>query len=248
MALAISQGSASLDGLDRAYYRAGIGQEESKALMDLLLDQGRVVALNDRVALSRQALDKLGQKTSLLLERFHKTRPLEGGMRREELRTRLLPRAPLLLSDLVIDRLEAGGILDSKEGLVSLRGYEIALSAAQEAALAELEALFLEAAFTPPGPEEIPIKDNKEVKSDQLLSLLINRGTLVRLTPQILMHRDKVEEAWLMVQKAIQDEGSITLALFRDQLEASRKFAIALLEYFDRQKRTRLTGDVRVFY
>ncbi len=248
LALAISQGSASLDGLDRAYYRAGIGQEESKALMDLLLDQGRVVTLNERVALSRQALDKLGQKASLLLERFHKTRPLEGGMRREELRTRLMPRAPLLLSDLVIDRLEAGKILDSKEGLVSLRGYEIALSPAQEAAVAELEALFLEAAFTPPGPEELPLKDRKEVKNDQLLSLLITRGTLVRLTPQILMHRDKGEEAWHMVQESIRDEGSITLALFRDRLEASRKFAIALLEYFDRQKLTRLTGDVRVFY
>lgn len=248
LALAIAHGSPSLDPLDRAYYRAGIGEEAAKTLLDPLLAEGRVVALNDRVALSRDSLEALGHKASTLLERFHKTRPLEGGMRREELRTRLMPRAPLQLSDLVIDRLEAAGVLDVKEGLISRQGYEIVLSASQEAALAQLEALFLEAAYTPPGPEAIALQEGKEINRDQLLSLLINRGVLVRLTPQILMHRDKVEEAWLMVRQTIQADGSISLAAFRDKLEATRKFAIALLEYFDRQKRTRLTGDVRVFY
>lgn len=248
LALAIALGSSSLDPLDKACYRAGVADRDSRALLDQLLKDGRVVALNDRTALSRASLDSLGVKASALLAAFHKRWPLERGMKREELRTRLMPRAPIQLSDLVIDRLLAGGILDSHEGLVSSRGYEISLSPAQAAALEELEKIYLTSAYTPPGPEDLELKGGKEIKTDQLLSLLINRGILVRLTPQILMHRDKVDEAWQMVQKKIEGEGSISLADFRDQLEATRKFAIALLEYFDRQKLTRLTGDVRVFY
>lgn len=62
------------------------------------------------------------------------------------------------------------------------------------------------------------------------------------------MHRDKVDQAWAVARDTIEREGGITLADFRDRLETSRKFAIALLEYFDKMKRTRLTGETRVFF
>ena len=78
--------------------------------------------------------------------------------------------------------------------------------------------------------------------------MLIAKGTLVRLTPQILMHKDRVEEAWEIVSQTIEKENGITLADFRDHLGATRKFAIALLEYFDKLKRTRLVDESRVFF
>jgi len=111
-----------------------------------------------------------------------------------------------------------------------------------------MEEAFLRAGYSPPDPGQLPLKAGKRVDRAQILSLLIDRGSLVRLTPQILMHREKVDQAWEIVRAAIEKEGQITLAEFRDELESSRKFAMALLEYFDKQKRTRLTGEVRVFF
>ena len=246
--LAVSHISQALEPLETAYYRAGLEGRQGRELLDRLIEEGRVVPLNERTAISADSLQALGRKADALLGRFHKAQPLEEGMRREELRTRLLPRAAIQLSDLVIDRLRDRKILDVKEGLVSLHGREIALTAEESKALLELEALFSQAGYNPPAPEEIQLSAGRAVKKDQLLSLLINRGTLIRLTPQILMHKDRVDQAWTLVRQTIEEEGSITLAAFRDRLESTRKFAIALLEYFDKQKRTRLTGEVRVFH
>ena len=234
--------------MDVAFYRAGIKGEQSKALMADLVLRGLVVTLNERVAIGQQELKALGQRALLILDSFHSKEPLEQGMRREELRTRLLPRANLQLSDLVIDRLREGQWIDVRDGLVARHGFQVVLSDEQLDAVRELEKLYLTAGYTPPSPDEIKLHTGVNVKVEQLLSLLINQGTLIRLTPSILMHRDHVEEAWRIVRESIKGQGHITLAEFRDKLDASRKFAIALLEYFDKLKRTRLTDDLRVFH
>ena len=246
--LAVAQGSDKLAPLETALYRAGISALEGKELLDGLVANQSIVLLNERVAVSESVLESLGRKASALLSNFHGKRPLEQGMRREELRTRLMPRAGIQLSDLVIDRLRDREILDTCDGMVSLHGYRVSLSPQEEMAVHEMETVFLDAGYAPPLPEEIPLQPGKRVDRAQILSLLIDREILIRLTPQILMHRDKVDQAWVIAREAIEQEGGITLAEFRDRLETSRKFAIALLEYFDRQKRTRLTGEIRVFF
>ena len=248
LALAIEHGSERLDPLTVAYYRAGIQREQSKALLDELVSRGLVIVLNERVAIGTKELASLSAKAVAVLERFHEAEPLEQGMRREELRTRLLPRANLQLSDLVIDRLKERQVIDVHEGLVARHGFSATLTAEQEDTLKALEQAFIKAGYLPPTPEEIRLETGGKINSDQYLSLLINRGVLIRLTPQILMHRDHVDEAWRIVREAIDTNGSITLAEFRDHLDASRKFAIAILEYFDKLKRTRLVDDARQFY
>jgi len=248
LALAIEHGSERLDPLTVAYYRAGIQREQSKALLDELVSRGLVIVLNERVAIGTKELASLSAKAVAVLERFHEAEPLEQGMRREELRTRLMPRANLQLSDLVIDRLKERQVIDVLEGLVARHGFSVTLTAEQEDTLKALEQAFIKAGYLPPTPEEIRLETAGKINSDQYLSLLINRGVLIRLTPQILMHRDHVDEAWRIVREAIDINGSITLAEFRDHLDASRKFAIAILEYFDKLKRTRLIDDARQFY
>lgn len=248
LALAIEHGSERLDPLTVAYYRAGIQREQSKALLDELVSRGLVIVLNERVAIGTKELASLSAKAVAVLERFHEAEPLEQGMRREELRTRLLPRANLQLSDLVIDRLKERQVIDVHEGLVARHDFSVTLTDEQEDTLKALEQAFIKAGYLPPTPEEIRLETGGKINSDQYLSLLINRGVLIRLTPQILMHRDHVDEAWRIVREAIDTNGSITLAEFRDHLDASRKFAIAILEYFDKLKRTRLVDDARQFY
>ncbi len=248
LALAIEHGSERLDPLTVAYYRAGIQREQSKALLDELVSRGLVIVLHARVAIGTKELASLSEKAVAILERFHEEEPLEQGMRREELRTRLMPRANLQLSDLVIDRLKERQVIDVHEGLVARHGFSVTLTAEQEDTLKALEQAFIKAGYLPPTPEEIRLETAGKINSDQYLSLLINRGVLIRLTPQILMHRDHVDEAWRIVREAIDTNGSITLAEFRDHLDASRKFAIAILEYFDKLKRTRLIDDARQFY
>lgn len=247
LALAILQGGHQLAPLAIACYRAGVTSDEREALIRRLIAEGAIVMLNDRVAIHTKTLRSLGEDATHLLARFHVERPLEGGMRREELRTRLLPRADIQLSDLVIDQLELAGYLAVASGLVSQKGFKVTLTDTEKEVIAEIEALFTVAGFTPPATDELIDKFGKRTNAEQILTLLLNRGTLIRLTPQILMPTELVDEAWDVVRTTIESEGQITLGDFRDKIKATRKFAIALLEYFDKQKKTKLVGDARVF-
>lgn len=247
LALAILQGEHQLAPLTIACYRAGITAEDREALIRQLIADETIVMLNDRVAIHRKTLKRLGEDAMGILERFHRERSLESGMRREELRTRLLPRADIQLSDLVIDQLERAGYLTVTSGLVAKEGFKVTLSEVEKEIIEEIEALFAVAGFTPPSTDELFEKFNKRANTEQIVTLLLNKGTLVRLTPQILMPKNLVDEAWDVVRTTIEAEGQITLGDFRDKIKATRKFAIALLEFFDRQKKTKLVGDARVF-
>ena len=247
LALAILQGEHQLAPLTIACYRAGIKAEDREALIRQLIADETIVMLNDRVAIHRKTLKRLGEDATDILERFHRERSLESGMRREELRTRLLPRADIQLSDLVIDQLERAGYLTVTSGLVAKEGFKVTLSEVEKEIIEEIEALFAVAGFTPPSTDELFEKFNKRANTEQIVTLLLNKGTLVRLTPQILMPKNLVDEAWDVVRTTIEAEGQITLGDLRDKIKATRKFAIALLEFFDRQKKTKLVGDARVF-
>ena len=247
LALAILQGEHQLAPITMACYRAGITAEDRNALIRQLISDETIVMLNDRVAIHRKTLERLGEDATDILERFHRERSLESGMRREELRTRLLPRADIQLSDLVIDQLERAGYLNIAAGLVAKAGFKVTLSDAEKEVIEEIEALFAVACFTPPGTAALFEKFNKRANAEQIITLLLNKGTLVRLTPQILMPKQLVDEAWNVVRTTIESEGQITLGDFRDKIKATRKFAIALLEFFGRQKKTKLVGDARVF-
>ena len=95
-------------------------------------------------------------------------------------------------------------------------------------------------------PDEIDKKlgPNPELKG--MLNLLVEEGTLVRTTGNVIFHRKALEEAMDFVKHFIQEKGSITVAQFRDRFKTSRKYSLAILEYFDRIRLTRRVEDERV--
>ena len=78
---------------------------------------------------------------------------------------------------------------------------------------------------------------------DGLVSHLLKWGVLVRLSPDVVVHREAVAEA---AAKLASVKGkTLTVGDFRDLLGLTRKTLIPLLEHFDRLKLTRRLGDVR---
>ena len=80
----------------------------------------------------------------------------------------------------------------------------------------------------------------------QVLESLINNGRLVRVEDKIVLHVDYYQKALEMAKEHIAKNGQITLAEMRDLMGASRKFAVAVLEYWDRRNITKKVGDARV--
>ena len=65
------------------------------------------------------------------------------------------------------------------------------------------------------------------------------------LTPQICVHREVYAQVSRRLAEHFAQREELTLAEFRDQLGTSRKYALALLEYWDKTKALKKEGDLR---
>ncbi|NLC39581.1 MAG: selenocysteine-specific translation elongation factor [Clostridiaceae bacterium] len=244
--LALKNSGLRFKTLNEIYFRAGIDTAAGREYLQELIGRGRALQLNDQTALHISAMEALAAKCSEILGKFHQDLPLEQGMKRESLRTRLLARAPIQLSDRIIDELVNLGYIEDRSGDIALKNHSADLSPREQQLIDELSARFEAEAFSPSATDELIAEYSKKDKLDQILSRMVNDGILIRLTDQILMHHTIVEKACAQVKKDIGERGSVTLADFRDEIGTTRKFAIAILEYFDRMKLTKLSGDARI--
>jgi selenocysteine-specific elongation factor len=80
----------------------------------------------------------------------------------------------------------------------------------------------------------------------ELLAALVARGEVVKVADSIALTGAAMIEIQRRVVEKIHEAGSINVAELRDLLDTSRKYALALLEYFDQQRVTRRVGDTRV--
>jgi selenocysteine-specific elongation factor len=75
--------------------------------------------------------------------------------------------------------------------------------------------------------------------------VLEQEGRVVRIAADLFYARRLADEALARLAAHCQAHGDITAAAFRDTIGASRKFAIAFLDWTDRTGVTLRIGDLR---
>ncbi|HBY93774.1 MAG TPA: hypothetical protein DEP84_07350, partial [Chloroflexi bacterium] len=213
--------------------------ESAEAALAQLLEEGRARRLADGSLLSATGWTRLTTEMATALADYHREFPLRLGMPREELASRLnlkpKPFAALLAAA------EAEGLVVESGGVVRLPEYEVHLSRDQEDQVRALLAQFEAAPYTPPNAG-----DAARTVGDELLSLLIARGDLIRVSPEVLLTPAVYDEMSTFVVEHITAHGGIVAGELRDRFDTSRKYAIALLEHLDNKRVTRRIGDKRI--
>jgi selenocysteine-specific elongation factor len=205
------------------------------------------------VYLARESLDRLSQFVIAELERHHKREPLARGMLRETLREKVFAHASPELFAGVIALLEADGGAVSEKDIVRLSGHSVGLSAQDTELTQRIEQLYLAAGVEAPSIDEVMTKAGvsatQRVQARKLLQLLIDGRKLVRVQGEMFMHAEVLEglkAKLLSYASQHEPERLIDVAGFKDLAGVSRKYAIPLLEYFDRERVTRRAGDKRL--
>lgn len=126
--------------------------------------------------------------------------------------------------------------------------FEVAIGQSDQSLITDIVDRYREAGFSPPATSELLESWKKRGRITEILANLQRDGTLVRLDREILIHKDYLARAEAIVKDALSTTGQIQLAQFRDEIGTSRKFAVAILEYFDRTRLTRLVDGVRVAF
>jgi selenocysteine-specific elongation factor len=177
-----------------------------------------------------------------LLATFHREHPLLPGIGREALRSRELPSAPAFVFDAL---LASERTIAASGDVVHLTSFRLALKQDEEAALAAIEGAFAQAGLTVPAVKEVLATcgiDTSRARS--LLQILLRQRRLVRISEDLVFHPSAL--AALRELLASRKGQQFEVGEFKEWTGVSRKYAIPLLEYLDREHVTRRNGDTRM--
>ena len=130
--------------------------------------------------------------------------------------------------------------------IVRLRTHRVALKQDEEQAVAAIEKIFAEAGLAVPSVAEALLKSGIEnARARTLLQILLRNRKLVRVSEELVYHDASAIEA-LRRTLAARKGTRFGVAEFKEWTGVSRKYAIPLLEFLDRERITRRDGDQRV--
>jgi selenocysteine-specific elongation factor len=146
----------------------------------------------------------------------------------------------------IVDRLSRDGTLVREESIVRLPAHRVKLKTEERAATTGLERALERGGYTPPDAKQMAEELRQPLKRvSELLQALEREGKAVKVTTDLYYHASVISRLREMIAERIRSAGPLGAAEFRDLIQASRKFSIALLEYFDRSGFTIRVGDQR---
>jgi len=244
---ALREYSSRYETLDFLKIHTNIEGELFDSVVKVLLEEGRLYPINQNVYIHQDFLRALEQRAQRLLEPYHQENPLRPGMKRDEFRSKLFPGQDIALADKVTDYMVADGVLTAPAGAVALASFAVQFSAQQKQLMEKLDKLFLDSGYATPSLDEVSAQFAKEKGFGQVLEAMINEGRLIKLSDQILYHAEVYERALAAVRAYAAQHGQVTLGETRDLLGSSRKYTLALLEYWDRKNICKKQGEARIF-
>ena len=179
------------------------------------------------------------------LDDHHRQNPLVAGISREELREKI-GVAPEVFAALATALAQAGKIEIAGEQ-VRAAGRGVVMKDDEAEAKQQIERAFSSAGLKVPALKDVLASLHVDrARAQQIVTLLLRDRVLVKLADDLVFHRDALADVRRRVQEYKQTAAKIDVARFKDLAGVSRKYAIPLLEYLDREHVTRRVGDERV--
>jgi selenocysteine-specific elongation factor len=209
--------------------------------------QLRIVSEQPLTIVSARAIAELAVTLKKKVEEFHRANPLLPAIPKQELRARAKnPRAEVFqaaLDDLIREK-----VLTMSGDLVQRAGREIALSSDEARAKELIEKEFEHAGLTVPSfaavLEKLPVERSRAQK---ILQILLREKVLVKVADDLVFHRSAVAKLREVLSEYRKERGEkLPIPAFKELTGITRKYAIPLLEYLDREHVTRRVGDERV--
>jgi selenocysteine-specific elongation factor len=225
--------------------RLGVPWHQRQAIVDRLREAGLASEIGG-VLVSASRLSAVEDALITAVTRYHASHPLEDGMPREEVRERLFASAPLPVFEQVLRVLTDRKRIVARDR-IALAGHNVALTNDEARARDAMIETLRVAKLTPPDPSTLATQIGVPLDLiTRIATLLVRRAQLVRVG-DLLFHESALTQLKSEIQ-ALKQSGAtdtIDVAAFKDRYNITRKYAIPLLEYLDRERVTRRVGDAR---
>jgi selenocysteine-specific elongation factor len=180
------------------------------------------------------------------LKRWHADHPLLTGLDIEDARSALAATVQARIFRLLVAELVEQGSVVREGNLLRLPSHRILVPDVDAPVVAGIITMLGRTPLSPPDvkqiAEELAIDRRKVV---ELLRAMAKSGQIVCAAPEIYFLADCIDRIKAELIGELSARGEITTAAFRDRYHTSRKYAIPLLEYFDRTGVTTRIGEIR---
>ncbi len=244
---------AKSDGLSYSDLQARTGLERNVLAVAVAANvQSSMIRDCGGIYLASTEFDELGRIARSVLVDFHRLEPLEKGMSREGLRDRAFMHLPDEVFQASLSDLETNGTVVTDKDTVRLSAHRTELSPSEQALTDSIRSTFADAGLAVPRLDEalsdaaasaglgLPV-------AKKLFARFLDSGEIVKVTEEFYFTKNAIDRLTETLRKyASAGDKTIDVARFKDLAGISRKYAIPLLEYFDRTHITARSGDKRI--
>jgi len=179
------------------------------------------------------------------LKKFHDANPLVAGMSKEELRDRVNLGPEVFYS--VLEKLAEEKKLEVAGELVHSAGRGVVMKDEEAESKKIIEQAFASAGLKVPSLKEVlaGLKVDK-TRAQKIVTLLLRDKVLIKISEELVFHQSALMDLRHKVAALKASTPKIDVARFKEMTGVSRKYAIPLLEFLDRERVTRRVGDERV--
>jgi selenocysteine-specific elongation factor len=227
--------------------RAGLSASAAAATAERLVGSGQAVTAGDLLVASA-VVTELSDRLLAAVAAHHAAAPLSDGLPREEARERLFGRAAPAVFDRVIADLVARERIVARDRL-ALAGHHVSLSPEETRARDTIAEVYRDAGLTPPELAGAAAASGvAPALADRMAKLLLRQKVLVKVDT-MYFHAESLARLRSEIRALKTDastRATVDVASFKERYGITRKYAIPLLEYLDRERITRRVGEGRV--
>ncbi|MEP7148805.1 MAG: selenocysteine-specific translation elongation factor [Acidobacteriota bacterium] len=206
----------------------------------------------DGVLMDRKIFDRLQTAAFAAVEKHHAADKLSRGLPKEVLREQVFKRAEPEVFRAVTASLERAGKIRIEQDVIKVASHETRLSPVEQEVRDRLKSIYKNAGLEAPKLDDALSRAISGGGIDQtaarkIFQLLVNGAELVAVTNEYYFSAESLELLKARLSDFVRSSGDPTIDVpkFKEIAGVSRKYAIPLLEYFDRTRVTRRVGDKR---
>ncbi len=229
--------------------RTGFPPGLVKNRLEILFSQKQAILLDreETKVISFRAHQAVQEKFIASISLFHEKFPLQEGMSREELRTRVGDFVgPRLFHAVMRDLEKKDRIVVDRENL-RLPDHRVNLQGELEDLRQAIADLYRHSGLTPPSLKEVQEKyAAQKAHVGSVLNVMLKEGALVKVNEDLYFDQNALARLREDYKHLLHKEGKSTPVSFKALTGLSRKYIIPLLEYFDMTKLTVRSGEHRI--
>ena len=230
--------------LERLVTETGWQAHVIRAKLDGLVKTAAIERLGNAF-LGKAAASSLKASLVSALEAFQIQNSLSPGMRQQTLREKFALDSEVFAA--VIAQLVKDGKLEAAGDIVRLRGRGVVMKDEEAESRKIIEQAFSVAGLKVPALKDVlaSLKIDK-ARAQKLVTLLLREKVLIKVSDDLVFHQVALNELRKNLAAQKVSSPKIDVGRFKELTGVSRKYAIPLLEYLDRERVTKRIGNDRV--